>query len=165
MKQEKEGWILGCFRPAKVRSQGCACGTASLFFMREWQGWSTGMSGIGGVGSSVAFMRLVVSVEATSFSPLEADETCEGLAKYERTGRIVLWPAAARHAGAEEGVGRTGDWRKCQWGMGIPVWEWVGEREREMGVEGGRESRRMDALVKWRSGNKWELIVWEGGLG
>lgn len=48
------------------------------------------MSGIGGVGSSVAFMRLVVSVEATSFSPLEADETCEGLAKYERTGRIVL---------------------------------------------------------------------------
>lgn len=26
-------------------------------------------------------------MEATGFSPLEADETCEGLAKYERTGR------------------------------------------------------------------------------
>lgn len=25
------------------------------------------------------------------------------------------------------------------WGMGIPVWEWVGEREREIkGREGGR---------------------------
>ena len=58
--------------------------------MREGQGRSTGMRGIGGVGSSVAFMRLVVSVEATGFSPLEADETCEGLAKYDRTGRIVL---------------------------------------------------------------------------
>lgn len=45
---------------------------------------------MGGVCSSVAFMRLVVSTEATSFSPLETDKTCEGLAKYERTGRIVL---------------------------------------------------------------------------
>ena len=45
---------------------------------------------MGGVCSSVAFMRLVVSTEATSFSPLEIDETCEGLAKYRRTSRIVL---------------------------------------------------------------------------
>ena len=29
-------------------------------------------------------------------------------------------------------------------GVGIPVWGWVGEREREMGVEGGREGDKED---------------------